>query len=764
MIMQGIFIYIRGRFTRPMIGYLLNNCMKKIFLFITALYANVLLHAQPGALDLSFKGTGAGDHVRGSVVQPDGKLIIAGDFLFYNDSAVNHVVRVLDNGGVDTSFYLGSGTDAKVYALALQSDGKIIIGGDFLTYNGTTTNHLARLNANGTLDTSFHTGSGTDYQIKAIYLQPDEKILIGGNFLQYNGSACNRLIRIDTNGVLDTSFAPGTGANGTIECITLQPDGKILVGGSFTNFNGTLDIRIARLNSNGSIDSTFNQGFGGTNSTVTSIAIQYDTNVVIGGNFTAYNLQNFNHIVRLSPNGDPNNNFFEGVAANSTVQVIKVDKNNYIYIGGSFSSYDGTPVNRMARLTPQGFLDTTFNIQGTGSSGDVSTISFQPDGKIVIGGDFLLYNDISQHRLARLYNCLTPQPDSIYGLDYALCSGTKQTYFINPISGAVRYEWTLPNGWAGSSDSASIIATSNGTGGVISVRAFTDSCGYSYVTTRNITTIQPANVPICLVTVDTASTHNIVIWEKPLSNLIDSFFIYRETSTGVYTKIAVVPYDSLSEYHDYGANPNTTSYRYRLSVLDTCGAESELSPYHSTIHLQNLGSGNFQWTFYRIEGQVNPVISFNVYRDNNSTGNFFPIGNVPGSNSTFTDVTFNSFNNSEYVVDADWNISCSPSRVVNTTRSNKRPKNAIEFISIGQETSIASTINVYPNPAKGLCYIQLPEGMKANQLQMLNSLGQIVHQQTESMERINTAQLKSGLYTIILETNYGKAAKKLIVE
>lgn len=752
--------------------------MKKILLFITALCITGWVSAQPGAIDLRFNpGTGANNLVKCILVQPDNKILITGHFTNYNGIPVGRMARLHPNGELDTTFNIGSGFTSlplwpgidgnmqSVNSIALQADGKILVGGSFDTINGQFAGRIVRLHPDGAIDTSFHTGRGIGTIVNDIVVQPDQKIVIGGIFSTYDSIPYNYIVRINPDGSIDTTWNAGSGTNGAVDDLALQPDGKILIGGDFTMYGGNgvnyLQFRLARANTNGSSDATFSQA--GASRSVRSIVVQPDSMILIAGRFTYYESVAMNHIARLLPGGTLDA-FHIGTGANEDIEKTCLLNDGKMIIAGHFTNYNNHNTGRVARLLNDGTFDTDF-MTGSGANEHIWALAHQAGSNgILIGGNFTDYNGTTRNRIARLYNCLTPQPDSIYGNSYALCSGTTQTYFVNPVSGATRYEWTLPNDWAGSSDSAAITATSSGTGGVISVRAFTDSCGYSYSTTRNIATIQPANVPICLVTVDTASTHNIVMWEKPFTNLIDSFFIYRETSTGVYTKIAAVPYDSLSEYHDYGANPNTTSYRYRLSVIDTCGAESELSPYHNTIHLQNLGSGNFQWTFYRIEGQVNPVISFNVYRDNNSNGNFFPIGNVPGSNSTFTDVTFNSFNNSEYVVDADWNISCSPSRVVNTTRSNKRPKNAIEFISIGQETTMAAAIHIYPNPAKDLCYIQLPEGMQANQLQVLNSIGQVVHRQTESMERINTAQLPGGVYTVILETNYGKAAKKLILE
>jgi hypothetical protein len=422
----------------------------------------------------------------------------------------------------------------------------------------------------------------------------------------------------------------------------------------------------------------------------------------------------------------------------------------------------------LVRVNDNCIADPQFNI-GSGANHTIIDLLLQPDSKLLVAGIFTEFNGIPRKTIARLYTCLTPQPDSIYGLSYAECNGTAQTYYVTPVAGATKYEWTLPNGWTGTSDSAFITAISDGSGGTIRVKAFTDSCGWSYSTTLNIATVQPPGVDICLVTVNDSSTHNIILWEKPATSLIDSFFIYRETTTNVYTKIGAVPYDSLSEYHDLdtNANPNSTSFRYKLSVLDTCGAESALSKYHNTIHLQNLGSGNFQWTFYRIEGTPNPVISFNMNRDNLGNGNFSPIGLIPGTNATFTDINHSSFPDAEYVIDVDWNISCTPIRAtINTTRSNIKRKNQIDTLLItGIDNTLLNEIAVYPNPADDVLNIELPEQLKIKQMQLINSLGQIVWSQKpeSNLMTIDVAALPKGIYLLAVETENGILKKKIVV-
>ena len=156
--------------------------------------------------------------------------------------------RLNADGSLDTSFNPGSGANSVVTSIALQPDNKIIIGGEFTSYNGTARNYIARLNADGSLDTSFNPGSGANSTVYSVALQPDNKIIIGGEFTSYNGTARNRLARLNADGSLDTSFNPGSGASNTVYSIALQPDNKIIIGGYFTSYNGTDRNRLARLN------------------------------------------------------------------------------------------------------------------------------------------------------------------------------------------------------------------------------------------------------------------------------------------------------------------------------------------------------------------------------------------------------------------------------------------------------------------------------------------------------------------------------------
>ncbi|SMD44497.1 delta-60 repeat domain-containing protein/Por secretion system C-terminal sorting domain-containing protein [Aquiflexum balticum DSM 16537] len=360
-----------------------------------------------GSLDTSFNpGTGTNSGINTTQIQADGKIIVGGNFTSYNGTARNRIARLNADGSLDTSFNPGTGANNWIVTTQIQSDGKIIVGGNFTSYNGTAINRIARLNTDGSLDTSFNPGTGTNSGINTTQIQADGKIIVGGNFTSYNGTARNRIARLNADGSLDTSFNPGTGANNWIVTTQIQSDGKIIVGGNFTSYNGTAINRIARLNTDGSLDTSFNPGTV-ANNWIRTTQIQADGKIIIGGQFTIAR----NYIARLNADGSLDTSFNPGTGANNSIFTTQIQSDGKIIIGGFFISYNGTTRNFIARLNADGSLDTSFN-PGTGANAPIRTTAIQPDGKIIIGGDFIGYDGVSRVRINRLLNSILPPPDT----------------------------------------------------------------------------------------------------------------------------------------------------------------------------------------------------------------------------------------------------------------------------------------------------------------------------------------------------------------
>lgn len=363
------------------------------------------LNAQNAVFDTSFNiGTGFNNTVSSMVLQPDGKILASGHFTQYNGQSRNRIVRINMDGTFDNSFTIGTGFNSFVVSIALQPDGKILAGGNFTSYNGQSRNRIVRLNADGTLDASFNLGTGFPTTVSVIALQPDGKILAGGHFVEYNGQARNKIVRLNVDGTLDTSFTIGTGFDNWINVITVQPDGKILVGGNFTSYNGQSQNYIARLNADGTLDTSFNIGTG-FNSPVIGIALQSDGKILAGGGFTEYNTISKSNFVRLNTDGTIDNSFEAGF--NGFVAEVILQPDGKILAGGGFTECNGIARRNFARLNADGTLDNTFNI-GTGfENGGVTSIGLQSDGKILVAGSFNSYNGQSQNRMVRLIDSTT---------------------------------------------------------------------------------------------------------------------------------------------------------------------------------------------------------------------------------------------------------------------------------------------------------------------------------------------------------------------
>ena len=372
----------------------------------------------PAGLDFGYNiGAGFNSSVFSLALQTNGLVVAGGAFTAFDGSGRNYVARLRIDGTLDGTFTPGIGPDNVVRAVAMQPDGKVLIGGDFTTVGGagTVRNRIARLNANGTVDTTFVPQTGANSSVFDVALQSDGKVLIVGTFTNVSTVGRNRIARLNSTGTLDGTFNPGTGANNTINALALQTNGLAVIVGSFTSYNGTPLNRIARLTSAGAVDPFFNPG-SGANNAIFAVAVQADGKIVIGGLFTTVSGQPRNRLARFNTDGSLDASFTP--VLDDLVTAIVPQADGKLLIGGNFTMINGgtggppvpggggggaVGVNevRLVRLNLDGTPDLTFN-SGLGADNLVYTIVQQPDFKIVLGGDFTTFNGAPRNRIARL--------------------------------------------------------------------------------------------------------------------------------------------------------------------------------------------------------------------------------------------------------------------------------------------------------------------------------------------------------------------------
>ncbi len=377
--------------------------MKKILLLFFIALSFICNSQNTGDVAQNFGATtGFDSSVSAIAIQSDGKILLGGSFDTYNGIDEKRIIRLNPDGTKDTSFNTGTGFSFFVKSLALQTDGKILVGGWFSYYNGITENYIIRLNADGTKDTSFTTGSGFNNVVNSIALQSDGKIIVVGSFTTYNGQAQKYIIRLNNDGTKDTSFNIGSGFTGSsLDSVALQTDGKILLSGYIFSFNGMNVNYLIRLNADGTKDTSFTTGTG-FDSVVNSIAVQTDGKILLGGRFGRYNGITKSGIIRLNPNGTDDTSFkTSGEGFNAEVNAIKIQPDAKILVGGNFTKYNGATENRIIRLNADGNKDISFNT-GIGFISTVESIALQADGKIIVGGSFTSYNGLAQNMLIRL--------------------------------------------------------------------------------------------------------------------------------------------------------------------------------------------------------------------------------------------------------------------------------------------------------------------------------------------------------------------------
>jgi len=393
-----------------------------------------LLRLNPdGTIDSTFLSSASNlfcsNEIYSISVQSDGKIILAGDITFCLGNPLNNnenILRLNSDGTIDDTFTAeidetGLPGTAEIYNTIIQPDGKILVSGYFNESNGVSSPYLTRLNPDGSNDTSFNIGTGFDDDVNDIALQTNGKILVVGDFDNYNGSLHSKIIRLNPDGSTDTSFdvglgpqnefSPGSASSSNLEDVSVQPDGKIIVSGGFNLFDGTTVSQVARLNNDGSLDNTFNNSISSPQfPTVLNTRVLNDNSILYTGSFDEFLNYKRDYILKLTPAGsldftfNTNNGPSNGATDAVIINDIEESAAGY-FVAGQFNEYDNLLSRNVAKINADGSVDLNFstgNGEDNGFDDEVFGMVVQSDGKLIATGDFDNYNGNAVGKIARL--------------------------------------------------------------------------------------------------------------------------------------------------------------------------------------------------------------------------------------------------------------------------------------------------------------------------------------------------------------------------
>jgi uncharacterized delta-60 repeat protein len=358
---------------------------------------------RPPLLDVHFNPEVSGTSSSSFVLQNDGKILWTASFSSYdgNPATVN-LLRLNQDGSPDPTFHFATTQFSPVTyrspVLATAAEGKVFVGGNFKKLGNIPKNGIARLNSDGSLDSTFDPGLGpagvlnedTDARVEVITVQPDGKPIVGGVFKRFNGQTHAGLARLNLDGSLDTNF--NAQINVSPGAITVLPDGKILVVGGFTIVNGASRTYIVRFNPDGTTDTSFRANFA-TGGSISSLAVQPDGKILIAGGFSTSRT-----VARLNPDGTTDTNFVTGFIGSSSgisgiAFAVGLQADGKILISGAFSRVGGLARTNVARLLPDGSVDRNFDFP---LDNFPMTMVVQPDDDILFAGNFSVAEGVSR--------------------------------------------------------------------------------------------------------------------------------------------------------------------------------------------------------------------------------------------------------------------------------------------------------------------------------------------------------------------------------
>ena len=355
----------------------------------------------------------------------DYKLYLGGSFGSYsNISGADYIIATSLNGTYDSTFDVNPKPNNNVYSITEQSNGKIIVAGAFTTIGGVNSSYLARLNTDGSVDTSFNNGNipiinNKVFRKDCMVVDSQDRIYVGGIFTSAGSNSAKGLVRLLPDGTYDSTFDTTIGFSNSsnyrdIQTIRILSDGKILVVGQFNLYNDITRNYIAKLNLDGTIDESFLHTTGANSSLFTAAELT-DGSILLGGAFTQYNGTPANKLVKVDSNGNIDNTFDIGAgpvasSGNPLVTGILVQPSGKIIlaISNNADTWDGVTADVVIRLNSDGSRDTTWNSGGIGFEDSEFNIPAvydlvpQINGNIIFAGRFTSYNGVPHDNLVKL--------------------------------------------------------------------------------------------------------------------------------------------------------------------------------------------------------------------------------------------------------------------------------------------------------------------------------------------------------------------------
>lgn len=355
----------------------------------------ITVNTVTGVRITTFQANATSGQVDQVLRRPDGVLVVRGSFTTIGGASTNRFAFLDPETGVQVPGLNHGGFNSNVNGIAVQPDGKVIVGGQFTNVFNSGRNRLVRLNLDGTVDTTFNVGGvGPSATVTALWTLADGRIIVNVGSGTYNGVNLGTLFRLLPDGTPDPTWVGGSGPNSAVYTVLEGPGDVLYVGGAFGAMHGTINPNFVRLLPDGTLDATYNTTRAAFDYFVRALALQPDGKLLVGGEFNNVGGSNpaYRKIARLHPNGTLDTSFTAHSTVNTLqhVYALQLLPGGKILLGGTFQSWPGIGSNiagqRLVMLRPDGSVDPFFRPGNTNSH--VHTLLAMPDGRAYVGGAF----------------------------------------------------------------------------------------------------------------------------------------------------------------------------------------------------------------------------------------------------------------------------------------------------------------------------------------------------------------------------------------